>query len=119
MRGEFKEISYGTGLTYDLSRGLFFDGNDVYLLEAYDASKSDGISIRLSNSSESYTGSIENQPKLHGTGVDESLSVSSEEAELPDTDEGIEAYARYVLQDEEENETSFSYEGPRDLDDIF
>lgn len=118
MRGEFKDINYGGALSYDISRGLFFDDNDVYLVEAFSGNATDFISVKLSNSSGTYTAKLENQPKLHGVGIQEALSLSSESPELPETDEGIEAYARYVLQSEEDL-GAFEYDGTRDLEDIF
>lgn len=116
MRGEFKGINYADSFDYDISTGLFFDGNDVYLLEAYEGGSEDSIAVKLSNSSESYTAVVLNNPGLHGKGANESLSLSSEEAQLPDTDEAIEAYARYALQEDDQD---FNYEGPRELDEIF
>lgn len=113
MRGEFQEINYNE-FNYSTARGLFFDGNDVYALEVYDGGRTPELGIKLYGNEEEYTAIVDNHPRLHGAGIEESLSLSSQQARLPETDEEIEAYARYAMSPGD----SFDYKGPRELDDL-
>lgn len=95
------------------ARGLFFDGSEAYVVEVYDSGRDESLGIKLFGEEEEITDVAYNQPDLHGEGVNESLSMKSRKAELPETDDEIEAFARYALQDKPEE--SLGYEGPRQL----
>jgi hypothetical protein len=74
------------------------------------------LGVKLYNEDVEMGDTVFNQPGIHGTGVNESLSILDREAELPETDEEIEAFARYILQGG--TEEGLEYEGPRDPQDI-
>ena len=114
MRGEFSTIER----MYESStaRGLFFDGNDAYVVEVYDNGRDDSLGIKLFGDDEEITDVAYNQPSLNGNGINESLSMKSRRAELPETDDEIEAFARYALQDQPEE--SLEYEGSRELEGL-
>lgn len=117
MRAEFKTAEKDLH-GYSMSRGIFFGGGEAYVVEVYGGAKNDEFGIKLfdTDGGESEFEVVYNQPKLNGMGVNQSLSMSSENASLPTDDESIEAFARYALQ--EEVEGVLDYEGPRDLEDI-
>lgn len=98
------------------ARGLFFAGNDAYVVEVYDGGRGDELGIKLFGEDEEITDMVYNQPDLHGQGVNESLSMKSQKADLPETDEEIEAFARYALQDKVDG--GIRYTGPRHPEDI-
>lgn len=101
---------------YSTARGFFFDGSEAYVVEVYEGGKTNDLGVKLYSEEDNFADTVLNQPSLHGSGVNESLSILDREAELPETDEELEAFARYMLQ--EEPEESLEYSGPRELDEI-
>lgn len=117
MRAEFKTAEKDLH-GYSMARGLFFDDDEAYVVEVYGGGRSDEFGIKLfdTDGEEREFDIVYNQPKLDGVGVGQSLSMTSEEASLPTDDESIEAFARYALQ--EEVEEDLRYSGPRGLEDL-
>lgn len=116
MRAEFKTAEKDLH-GYSMARGLFFDDDEAYVIEVYGGGRSDEFGIQLydEDGEEKDFGMVYNQPTLNGVGINQSLSMSSEEASLPTTDEEMEAFARYALHDGVEG---LDYEGPKDLENV-
>lgn len=116
MRGEFDSIEHDV-FEYSTARGLFFDDGEAYVIEVYEGVSSDELGVKLfGKGSEDLVDTVYGQPELNGAGVNESLSMSSKEAQLPESDEEIEAFARYILQDYDGQ--GLEYTGPRELEDL-
>lgn len=115
MRGELRNVVYNV-FNCSIARGLFFDGNDAYVVEVYDSGKTDEIGVKLYGSESEFVDLVYNMPEINGVGMNESLSMTDEEADLPESGEEIEALARYVLQ--EGPDQGLEYTGPLELEDI-
>lgn len=115
MRGDLRDIDYNE-FNYSTAKGFFFDDDTAYVVEVYDGVETDNLGIKVYNENEEFVGTVYNQPSIHGTGLNESLSMKSQRAQLPETDEELEAYARYILQGG--TEEGLEYSGPRDLDEL-
>lgn len=115
MRGELEEVERNL-MNYSMARGLFFDDRDAYVVQVQTGGRTDEVGVVLTGAEETIAETVYNQPELHGTGVNESLSMSDQQARLPEDGEDIEAYARYVLQGEVDE--GLEYEGSRDLEEI-
>lgn len=115
MRGDLRDITRNEFM-YSAARGFFFNGSEAYVIEVYDGGKNDELGVKLYSEKDNFGGTILNQPSIHGSGVNESLSMLDKKAELPETDEELEAFARYILQ--EETTQGLEYSGPRDLEDL-
>lgn len=115
MRGDLQDLNYSE-FNYSTAKGFFFDNNNAYVVEVYDGGETLNLGIKVYNETEELVDTVYNQPSLHGEGLNESLSIKSRRAKLPETDKELEAYARYVLQ--ENPGTGLEYEGPRDPKDI-
>ncbi|PSH00722.1 MAG: hypothetical protein BRC30_02050 [Nanohaloarchaea archaeon SW_7_46_7] len=113
MRGELHKVYHGE---YSTARGFFFDGEEAYIVEVYEGGNTEELGVKLYTEDEEIADIAVNQPSIHGTGINESLSILDRKAELPETDSEIEAFGRYILQGE--THKGLEYTGPRDLDDI-
>ena len=115
MRGDLQDTRYNE-FGYSTARGFFFDGSNAYIVEVFDGGKTDNLGAKVYNETEESVDTVYNQPSIHGEGINESLSMTSEKAEIPETDKELEAYARYVLQDN--TGTGLEYRGSRHPEDI-
>lgn len=115
MRGELRDTTHNDFM-YSTARGFFFDGTEAYVVEVYEGGKTDELGVKLYGEDEEFADTVLNQPGLHGSGLKESLSLLDEDAELPETDKEIEAFARYILQGEVKK--GLEYSGPHELDEI-
>jgi hypothetical protein len=115
VRGELRDVVHNA-FNCSVARGVFFDGDEAYVVEVYDGGKTDELGVKLYGGEEELTGLVYNKPEFHGSGVNETLSMTDEEAELPEKDREIEALARYVLQEGPEH--GIEYTGPRELEDL-
>jgi len=115
VRGDLQNLSYNE-FNYSTAKGFFFDGNEAYVVEVYDGGRTDKLGVKVFNENKEFVDTVYNQPSIHSAGLNESLSMNSEKAQLPETDKELEAYARYVLQDNPG--TVLEYTGPRELDDL-
>jgi len=115
VRGELQDVNYSE-FNYSTARGIFFDGREAYIVEVYDGGTTDELGVKLYTEDEEMADTVLNQPSIHGIGINETLSMLDREAELPETDEEVEAFARYILQGE--TEKGLEYEGPRNPEDI-
>lgn len=115
VRGELKDVVHKAFST-SIATGFFFDGNEAYVVEVYDSGKADELAVKLYGREEELTDLVYNQPEFSGAGVNESLAMTDEVAELPENDEELEALAQYVLQ--EGPEEGLEYTGPRELEDL-
>jgi hypothetical protein len=115
VRGDLRDVERNI-FNYSVATGMFFTDDEAYVVEIYESGKTDEFSVVLTGSQETLGDEVYNQPTLNGSGVNESLSMTSEKAELPDTDEELEAFARYVLQ--EGPDEGLQYSGPRGPDEL-
>lgn len=107
MNADLQGKRYLPRAGYAVSTGVFFDGRDAYRVDVI-GNGSDSLEVDLRNEDREIEVRVSGQVGLNGAGIDESLSVSTGEPGLPETDEELEAYARYALEHGED----FDYDGP-------
>lgn len=115
VRGDLRDVERNI-FNYSVATGMFFTDNEAYVVEIYEGGKTDEFGVVLTGSEDTIADTVYNQPSMNGVGMNESLSMTSEEAKLPETDEELEAFARYALQDYKES--GLKYEGPRELEEL-
>lgn len=105
MGGDFREKVYLEEKDLLVSLGTYTEGNAFYNFRAMKRKDGNYIKMELGPSNgEKRVEFTYNQPKLSGAGENESLALSSQSPELPESDEDIEAYARLVLQPTDEED---------------
>lgn len=114
VRGDLRDITHNEFM-YSAARGFFFDGSEAYVVEVYDGGKTEELGVKVYKEDDEFIATVLNQPSLHGSGMNESLSILDGEARLPETDKELEAFARYALQ---QTEDDLEYNGPRKLDEL-
>jgi len=86
---------------YTTAEGVFFNGSEKYLLEAFkEHGETGSIAAKLHGKERTVTQVLRCQPRI----IDGCLCVSSMNPELPESSEQVKAFAVYLLQlpDEEQ-----------------
>lgn len=112
MGGEFRKKVYVDEHDMNVSIGTYTESNNFYNIKVADRGSRNGVYIEAEPSKgEKQKHVTYNQPKISGGGANESLALGSQDPELPETDKGIEAYARLALQPSD-TDRFLDYSGP-------